>query len=143
MLCSKMQTRFTKNVSSKRITPSLSSRSRRATAVVRAEDKRAGVNTADRINFVAVGGLENPGSPEVSARIDSGGRLPGGKKKTVRDPARILPQINSDLIHLAYPGDNHRGFLWSWPTYCQGSREDGRLECHLCWWVKKNLRDAN
>jgi len=39
-----------------------------------------GVNT--KVDGVQVGGEENPGNPEVSANIDSGGRLPGGKKRT-------------------------------------------------------------
>lgn len=48
--------------------------------IVRA-DKTPGVLVKAK-DHVAVGSFENPGSPEVFARIDSGGRLPGGKKKT-------------------------------------------------------------
>mmetsp|Transcript_36283 Transcript_36283/g.80753 ORF Transcript_36283/g.80753 Transcript_36283/m.80753 type:complete len:471 (-) Transcript_36283:1012-2424(-) len=53
--------------------------SRRVTRVFASGQKGVLVKAKDH---VAVGGEENPGSPEVSARIDSGGRLPGGKKKT-------------------------------------------------------------
>lgn len=33
-------------------------------------------------DHVAVGGEDNPGSPEVNAKIDTGGRLPNGDKRT-------------------------------------------------------------
>ena len=45
------------------------------------DNKKSGVLVKAK-DHVAVGGMDNPGSPEVRARIDSGGRLPNGKKKT-------------------------------------------------------------
>mmetsp|Transcript_18536 Transcript_18536/g.55329 ORF Transcript_18536/g.55329 Transcript_18536/m.55329 type:complete len:474 (-) Transcript_18536:760-2181(-) len=44
-------------------------------------DRKKGVAVKAK-DWVASGSVENPGSPEVIARIDSGGRLPNGKKKT-------------------------------------------------------------
>ena len=91
--------------------------SRRTTSVVRAEaDKKAGVNVK-ATKHVAVGGLENPGSPEVFANIDSGGRLPNGKKKTVR-----VAIMCDDLISRSYlisaSGHHHRSLVWPRPAYC-------------------------
>ncbi len=54
----------------------LVSRPKRATRVsVFAQEKQNGVLVKAN-DYVAVGGMENPGNPEVRARIDSGGRLP-------------------------------------------------------------------
>ncbi|KAG1664779.1 hypothetical protein FOA52_013631 [Chlamydomonas sp. UWO 241] len=52
---------------------------RRTNVVVKAKENGYMVKSA---GHVATGGEENPGSPEVQAMINSGGRLPGGKKKT-------------------------------------------------------------
>lgn len=84
-MSSKMQMNLSKaSISGRVAMPAIVVRpTRRSTVAVRAESK-PGVNTYERIDWVAVGGMENPGSPEVRANIDSGGRLPGGKKKTVR-----------------------------------------------------------
>lgn len=58
-------------------------------------------------DHVAVGGVENPGSPEVFARIDSGGRLPGGKKKTA-----IITGASSGLgLHVSARLGPGRGIL--------------------------------
>ena len=80
-----MQTKSTASFSGRMVSaPCKAARpSRSTTSVVRAEvEKKAGVNVK-ATKHIAVGGLENPGSPEVFAQIDSGGRLPNGKKKTV------------------------------------------------------------
>ncbi|GAX83426.1 hypothetical protein CEUSTIGMA_g10851.t1 [Chlamydomonas eustigma] len=71
------------HVSNKRlIGPRVVRAARNRVVIVHAESvKQKGVLVKSS-NHVAVGGLDNPGSPEVKARIDSGGRLPGGKKKT-------------------------------------------------------------
>ena len=53
----------------------------RGAAVVRTAVKEAGVDVAAH-DHVAVGGEENPGSPDVRATISTGGRLPSGEKKT-------------------------------------------------------------
>ena len=113
--------------------------SRSATTVVRAEAEKKNGVLVKSSQHVAVGGLENPGSPDVTANIDSGGRLPGGKKKTVRlginasfftgeylEVGRILPNW-----HLA--GDYHWRLFRPRLAHCQGPSEDGRLECHLRW----------
>jgi len=92
MLCSKMQMNVAKaSVSGRVSAPVIVTRSTRRTTVSVRADNKPGVNTYDRINHVSVGGPENPGSPDVNALIDSGGRLPGGKKKTVR--SKSLPDM--------------------------------------------------
>jgi hypothetical protein len=69
---------------------------RRTNVVVLAQENGVLVKSA---GHTATGGEENPGSPEVSAMINSGGRLPGGKKKTA-----IITGASSGLgLHVSQP----------------------------------------